>query len=96
MGHEASQITGVKKQFHIQTYILTDYWEGLKEANPVFYTLLRDGVPLYDRGIFMPWKQLLKMGKIKPSPEAIDMYMSSGEQMLDRVKFKLRDIGTED
>ncbi|HME86857.1 MAG TPA: hypothetical protein VKE88_00405, partial [Candidatus Nanoarchaeia archaeon] len=44
MAHEAAQITGVKKQFHIQTYILTDFWEGLKEANPVFYTLLRDGV----------------------------------------------------
>ena len=44
----------------------------------------------------MPWKQLLKMGKIKPSTEAIDIYMSSGEQGLDRVKLKLRDIGMED
>ncbi|MFQ5475205.1 MAG: hypothetical protein ACE5DM_05205, partial [Candidatus Nanoarchaeia archaeon] len=47
-------------------------------------------------GIFMPWKQLLKMGKIKPSAEAIDMFMSSGEQMLQRVHFKLKDMGMED
>jgi uncharacterized protein (UPF0332 family) len=36
------------------------------------------------------------MGKIKPSAEAIDMFMSSGESMLKRVHFKLKDIGMED
>src|SRR3989344_6763050 len=61
MGYEASAITGVKKIFHIQVYILTDYWESIKEANPVIFTFLRDGVPLYDRGVFMPWKLLLQM-----------------------------------
>jgi len=40
--------------------------------------------------VFMPWKLLLKMGRIKPSIEAIDMFMSSGEQMISRVKFKLK------
>ncbi len=96
MGHEASQLTGVKKQFHIQTYILTDFWEGLKEANPVFYTLLRDSVPLFDRGIFMPWKQLLQMGRVRPSKEAIDLFMSSGEQVVFRVKERIKDIVSMD
>lgn len=96
MGYQAGEITGIKNKINIQVYILTDFWESIREANPVIFTFLRDGVPFYDRGIFMPWKQLLKMGKIKPSHEAIDMYMSSGEQVLDRVKFKLKDIGTED
>ncbi|MFH1637756.1 MAG: hypothetical protein ABIB71_05010 [Candidatus Woesearchaeota archaeon] len=79
MGAEAARITGVKKQFHVQTYILTDFWDNIKDANPVIFTLLRDGVPLYDRGVFMPWKILLQMGRIKPSPEAIDMNMELGE-----------------
>lgn len=96
MGIQAGEDTGIKNKINIQTYILTDFWESVKEAHPVIFTFLRDGVPFFDRGIFMPWKQLLKMGRIKPSPEAIDMYMSSGEQMLDRIKFKLRDIGIED
>jgi predicted nucleotidyltransferase len=96
MGFQAGEMTGIKNKINIQVYILTDFWDSVKEANPVIFTFLRDGVPFFDRGIFMPWKQLLKMGKVKPSPEAIDMYMSSGEQVLDRVKFKLRDIGTED
>jgi len=96
MGIEAGEITGIKNKINIQVYILTDFWDNLREANPIIFTLLRDGVPFYDRGIFMAWKQLLKMGKIKPSPEAIDMFMGSGEQMLKRVALKLKDIGMED
>ena len=96
MGIEAGDLTGIKNKLNIQVYILTDFWDSLREANPIIFTLLRDGVPFYDRGIFMPWKYLLKMGKIKPSAEAIDMFMGSGEQMLKRVELKLKDIGMED
>ena len=96
MGIEAGEMTGIRNKLNIQVYILTDFWDSLKEANPVIFTLLRDGVPFYDRGMFMPWKQMLKMGKIKPSQEAIDMFMSSGDQMLKRVHLKLKEIGMED
>lgn len=96
MGFEASKITGVKKQFHVQTYILTDFWDNLKDANPVMFTLLRDGVPIYDRGVFMPWKLLLQMGKIRPSPEAIDMGMDIGERLVQRAKQKLLSVLGED
>jgi len=44
----------------------------------------------------MPWKALLKMGKLKPSPEAIDMYMSMGENALKRAKKALLDIVIQD
>ncbi|MCX6707192.1 MAG: nucleotidyltransferase domain-containing protein, partial [Candidatus Woesearchaeota archaeon] len=76
MGVEAGEMTGIRNKINIQVYILTDFWDSIKEANPIIFTFLRDGVPFYDRGIFMPWKQLLKMGKVKPSMEAIEMYMS--------------------
>ena len=96
MGAEAGEMTGIKNKLNIQVYILTDFWESLKDANPIIFTLLRDGVPFYDRGIFMPWKQLLRMGRIKPSREAIDLFMSTGEQSINRVKLKLKDMGMED
>jgi uncharacterized protein (UPF0332 family)/predicted nucleotidyltransferase len=96
MGIDAGKMTGIENKINIQVWILTDFWEGIKEANPVFFTFLRDGIPLYDRGIFMPWKLLLQMGRIKPSPEAIDMFMSTGDQILERVKYKLKEIGMED
>ena len=96
MGIEAGELTGIKNKINIQVYILTDFWDSLREANPVIFTLLRDGVPFFDRGIFMPLKQLLKMGKIKPSAEAIDIFMGSGEQVIRRVQLKLNEIGMED
>lgn len=96
MGMEAGEMTGIKNKINIQVYILTDFWDNIKEANPIIFTFLRDGIPFYDRGIFMPWKQLLRMGKIKPSPESIDMFMSSGDQMLKRVQFRINEIGMED
>lgn len=96
MGIDAGKMTGIDNKINIQVYILTDFWENIKEANPVIFTFLRDGVPFYDRGIFMPWKQLLQMGRVKPSPESIDMFMHSGEQILERVNYKLTEIATED
>lgn len=96
MGIDAGKMTGIENKINIQVYILTDFWESVKEANPVIFTFLRDGVPFYDRGIFMPWKQLLQMGRVKPSPEAIDMFMHSGDQLLERVSYKLIEIATED
>jgi uncharacterized protein (UPF0332 family)/predicted nucleotidyltransferase len=96
MGLEAGEMTGIKNKLNIQVYILTDFWENIKEANPIIFTFLRDGIPFYDRGIFMPWKQLLKMGKVKPSQEAIDIFMQSGDQLVKTVEFKLKSIGMED
>ncbi len=96
MGDQAAQMTGVQKQFHVQTYILTDFWESVKDAHPVIFTLLRDGIPLYDRGVFMPWKLLLKTGRIKPSPESIEMQMNVGEKLIERTKYKMLSVVSED
>src|SRR3989344_984775 len=90
---EATSLAGVgKNMLNVQIYILTDFWQSVKDANPIIFTFIRDGVPLYDRHTFMPWKALLKMGKLKPSPEAIDMFMSMGDNTVKRAKRALLDI----
>lgn len=97
MAAVATQQTGVKRKLHIQTYLLTDFWDTLKDsASPVIFSFLRDGIPFFDRGIYMPWKQLLGMGKIKPSPEAIKMFNDSGAQFFDRAKKKVTESCVED
>ncbi len=93
---EASALAGVKNKLEPQIYLLTDFWESVKDAHPVIFTFIRDGIPLYDRGTFMPWKTLLKMGKLKPSPEAIDMFMSMGDRTVKRAKKALLDIVVQD
>jgi predicted nucleotidyltransferase len=89
---QAGELAGVKNKLSPQIYLLTEFWEGVKDANPIFYTFLRDGSPFYDRGGFLPWKLLLRMGKIKPSPESIDMFMSMGDKTKDMANRRLMDI----
>jgi predicted nucleotidyltransferase/uncharacterized protein (UPF0332 family) len=86
---EAQAIAGTKNKLEPQIYLLTNFWESVKDAHPVMFTFIRDGIPLYDRGTFVPWKLLLKMGKIKPSPEAIDMFMSMGDKTESMAKRRL-------
>jgi predicted nucleotidyltransferase/uncharacterized protein (UPF0332 family) len=93
---EASALAGVKNKLSPQIYLLTDFWESVKDAHPVIFTFIRDGIPIYDRGTFMPWKALLKMGKLKPSPEAIDMFMSMGDKTVKMAKSSLLDIVIRD
>ncbi|MEM2115574.1 MAG: nucleotidyltransferase domain-containing protein [Candidatus Woesearchaeota archaeon] len=95
-GFIAKEKTGVKNDLNIQVYLLTEFWDSLRQANPVIYTFLRDGIPLYDRGIFMPWKQLLKMGMIQPSPEAVERLFETGERIIEDVKNKVKELIIED
>tara|TARA_Y100000310_G_scaffold327928_1_gene395118 strand:- start:1481 stop:3340 length:1860 start_codon:yes stop_codon:yes gene_type:complete len=96
MAAQASMQAGGKYKIHPQIYLLTDMWNSINLAHPVIFTLIREGVPLYDRGMFMPWKMLLRKGQVKSTPEAIKGYIKSGKQAIERVKRKLKDIAMED
>jgi uncharacterized protein (UPF0332 family) len=80
------------KKFNCQTYLLTEFWEYVRDANPVIFTLLRDGVPLIDKGLFAPWRLLLRMGRIKPTPEAIQSFIASGKLLTKMVKSNLTEM----
>jgi uncharacterized protein (UPF0332 family)/predicted nucleotidyltransferase len=88
---EATALAGVKNVLSVQVWLLTDFWQRVKDAEPVAFTFIRDGIPLYDRGTFLPWKLLLKMGKIKPSPEAVDMFMKTGDQTTEMINRRMID-----
>jgi len=88
---EATALSGTKNVLGVQVYLLTDFWDNVKDANPVMFTFIRDGIPMYDRGTFLPWKLLLQMGKVKPSPESVDKFMKYGEQNDALVKRRMLD-----
>ena len=89
---EATALAGVGKEIlNVQVWLLTEFWESVKDAHPVMFTFIRDGVPLYDKGTFLPWKTLLRMGRLKPTPEAIEMFMSTAEKTGSLVDRRLLD-----
>ena len=85
----------IGKKFNVQVYLLTSFWDGIKEAHPVFFTLLRDGIPIYDKGLFNPWRILLKTGKIRPTPESINSFLKSGDLLRKSVKKDLTEMVIE-
>jgi predicted nucleotidyltransferase len=64
----------VSRRLHITTMKLTSFWEYARNGDPVMMNMLRDGVPLYDVGLFEPLQMLLFQGRIRPTKESIWNY----------------------
>jgi uncharacterized protein (UPF0332 family)/predicted nucleotidyltransferase len=77
----------VSKRFHINTLKLSNFWDFVRNGDPVAINMLRDGVPLYDTGIFEPAQQLLFQGRIKPSKEAIWIYWARAPNTIQNAKW---------
>ena len=45
---EATALAAVKNILNVQVWLLTDFWQRVKDAEPVAFTFIRDGIPLYD------------------------------------------------
>lgn len=73
----------ISKKIHPQPYLLTEFWEYVREGNPVIYNLvLRDSVIIYDTGFLLPMQMLMRMGNIKPSREAVDKHMRISSDLI--------------
>lgn len=64
----------ISARLHISSMKLTTFWEYLRNGDPIAINMLRDGMPLYDVGIFEPAQQLLFQGRIRPTRESIWTY----------------------
>ncbi|MBN2252150.1 MAG: nucleotidyltransferase domain-containing protein [Kosmotogaceae bacterium] len=68
------------------SYTLTEFWDYARVCHPIIYNFIKEGVPLYDAGFFLPIKRLLNMGKIPSTREAIENYMEGAPKKLMRAK----------
>lgn len=64
----------ISRRFHITTLMLSNFWDYLRVGDPIGINMLRDGVPLFDTGIFEPAQQLLFQGRIRPTKESVWVY----------------------
>ncbi|MBI5064793.1 nucleotidyltransferase domain-containing protein [Candidatus Woesearchaeota archaeon] len=62
------------KRLHITTMKLTNFWDYVRNGDPIVTNMLRDGYPLFDTGVFEPAQRLLAEGRIKPTKESIWAY----------------------
>ena len=69
-----------------QPYLMTEFWNMVRLGHPIVFNFIREGVPVYDKDIFLPIKRLLQMGEIKPSKEAVEKYIERGPKRIKRVE----------
>ncbi len=77
----------VHKQLSLQQpYLLTEFWAMVRDGHPIIFNFIREGIPIYDKDIFLPIKRLLQMGEIKPSKEAVEKYIDRAPKRIKRVE----------
>jgi predicted nucleotidyltransferase len=69
-----------------QPYLLTEFWAMVRDGHPIVFNFIREGVPVFDKDIFLPIKRLLQMGEIRPSKEAVEKYIERGPKRIKRVE----------
>ncbi|MEM7819872.1 MAG: nucleotidyltransferase domain-containing protein [Candidatus Aenigmatarchaeota archaeon] len=67
-------------------WTLTEFWDMARIGHPLLYTIVRDGWALYDTGFFIPVRKLLEMGKIPTTLEAVEKFMETAPQKINRVE----------
>jgi len=82
-------IANTSTKLHVITLKFTAFWEYVRNGDPVAVNILRDGIALIDSGFFDPLQALLKMGRIRPTPESIYTYFARAPRTLYNSKWHL-------
>ena len=72
---------------------ITEFWENLRVAEPVLIAILRNGVPVFDVGVFMPAKRMLLRGKIPTTYEAVDKKITAAPQFVEFAQGRIKSAG---
>jgi len=65
------------EKIHLNTITLSVFWDMLRVGDPLAINIIRYSIPVIDSlGLLGTMKALLKLGKIKPSVEAINNLLS--------------------
>ena len=67
-------------------WMLSEFWDMARIGHPLLFTIVRDGWALYDTGFFIPVRKLLELGKIPTTLEAVEKFMETEPQKINRVE----------
>jgi predicted nucleotidyltransferase/uncharacterized protein (UPF0332 family) len=76
-------------KLHVVTLRFTNFWEYVRNGDPVAINILRDGVAIIDSGFFDPLQMLLKKGRIRPTQESIWTYYMRSPNTLQNSKWHI-------
>lgn len=75
------------KRISIQpVWLLTEFWQMIREQSPLAYSVLREGFALYDTGFFIPLCKLYDMGKFPATKEAAYIKLENVPKRIKRAE----------
>jgi predicted nucleotidyltransferase len=80
------------KDLHVQTTMLTEFWQWMKMGSPELVNFLRFSLPVYDTGFIKPVKRMLEMGLIPPSEETIKLKANAAQARLKKVELDIKSM----
>ena len=75
-------IMSTSNKLHVTSMTLSSFWEYARAGDPIVTNILRDGVSLYDTGVFRPLQQLLRQGSVRPTQESVWRYFARSPKTL--------------
>ncbi|MBU0615545.1 MAG: nucleotidyltransferase domain-containing protein [Nanoarchaeota archaeon] len=82
-------IAKISIRLHVTTIRFTNFWDYIRNGDPIGINILRDGVALIDTGFFDPLQLLLKRGRIRPSHEAVWTYFVRAPNSLHNARWHI-------
>ena len=67
-------------------YLLTEFWDYVRQGHPIVYNFIKDGLAVYDTGFFKPLQKLWLLGRIPTTREAIERYLEDAPKKILRAK----------
>jgi len=80
------------KDVHIQTTVLTEFWQWVKAGAPELVNFLRYGLPIYDSGFIKPVQRMLEMGMLPPSEETIKLKARAAEARVKKITIDMKSM----
>jgi predicted nucleotidyltransferase len=80
------------KDLHVQTTVLTEFWQWVKSGAPELVNFLRYGLPIYDSGFIKPVQRMLEMGLLPPSEETISLKARASEARLKKIEIDMKSM----
>ena len=85
----------MSRQLNVQIYILSSFWRSLQAVDPIIVSLIRDGVPLHDRGLFSAWSRLLRDGHLRSTRESLDSQIQTVESLRSKAVQQMRRLADD-
>ncbi len=82
MSSEVIEMLNIQNTVIVETALLSEVWHNLLHAEHKTITLVREGIPLYDRGVFTPWKNMLAKGYFVPSAQSSTAMISLAHEQI--------------